>query len=255
MSGRRQHHRHVLGAVHRDIDPAVEQRVLDLACTNSRLPPASRRAARSLQPIARRRMTTISRRGSPIAPRARAATSSACHSASGCRACRCERPSARVALTITPSSSARPRSAARAGAGSGVVLVVVAGRDPGRARTGGSGRRRTSSAAPRDRRSAFELLGRRDQQLLDDQPRDLVDAGPRLGRQRRRSSAAGDRARRWRIASKRWRSATTVGIAVRERAQVMKLSTSSLTMASARVVSPLRRARFSLTIDCRSSML
>ena len=47
------------------------------------------------------------------------------------------------------------------------------------------------------------------------------------------------------MVSNRWRSATTVGIAPRDRSQPPNFSTSSATIASARVTSLARRARFS----------
>ena len=69
----------------------------------------------------------------------------------------------------------------------------------------------------------LELLGRRQQQLLDDQVRDLVDARARAsgGSADSLKSSRSSSARR--IASNRWRSATTVGIAPRERSQAPNL--------------------------------
>src|SRR5258708_420209 len=58
-----------------------------------------------------------------------------------------------------------------------------------------------------------------------------------------------------RMASNRCRSATTVGIAPRARNQAPNFSISSATIRSACVTSLSRRARFSRTVACRSSML
>src|SRR6266516_4408972 len=58
-----------------------------------------------------------------------------------------------------------------------------------------------------------------------------------------------------RMTSKRCRNATTVGMALRDRSHAANLSTSSPTIASARATSLERRARFSRTVACRSSML
>ena len=58
-----------------------------------------------------------------------------------------------------------------------------------------------------------------------------------------------------RIASKRSRSATTVGMTSRECSHALNFATSSPTIASARSSSLDRRVRFSLTMPWRSSML
>ena len=82
------------------------------------------------------------------------------------------------------------------------------------------------------------------QQLLDDESRDLVDAERASGGSADSLSSSRSSSAR-RIDSKRWRSATTVGMAPRDRSQPPNFSTSSATIASARALrsSGARRSR------------
>ena len=100
----------------------------------------------------------------------------------------------------------------------------------------------------------LELFGRRQQQLLDDEAGDLVDAGARL---RRKPGQLRLEPQQLRLADR------LEPLAQRDhrRDDVARLHPRhepghfAVTIASARVSSAQRRARFSLTIVCRSSML
>ena len=142
-----------------------------ISFTNSRLPPISDER-RLGQPVARRlddddlavdAGVLLQQRGDGVAPETARA---------GCRGSRASAwPSSRACVVGAPASASSPASAA---------LGAVSSREP---------------EQPVDRFGVghlrflvgqrLELLGRLEQQLLDDQPRHLVDARARLRRQRR----------------------------------------------------------------------
>ena len=153
-----------------------------ISLTNSRLPPTSESGAscsRSPDVL----MTTMRQGGPPACGDARG---------DGVRlpqrqlaAARAEPELARHAHVSASASGARERLDAAAVAlerGASLSGPLALGRR--RARTAASS---ASAYAPTVSGVAerLELLGRRQQQLLDDEVRDLVDARPRLGRQRR----------------------------------------------------------------------
>ena len=134
-----------------------------ISLTNSRLPPTSESGADCSRSPVVLMMTSST---STPADSSRAATVRACHSASW--------------LPRVPMRSGECISRG----GSAIRAVFAAPRRTAprrRARTGGSGRpSRRDQGLVADR---LQLLGRRQQQLLDEELRDLVDAGARLGRQ------------------------------------------------------------------------
>ena len=102
----------------------------------------------------------------------------------------------------------------------------------------------------------LELLGRLEEQLLDNEAGDLVDARARVRRATRPSLPSRRCSSERRIGLESLSAARRpVGTAPRDRCHAMNLVTSSLTIDSARSTSAARRERFSCTIVCRSSML
>ena len=158
----------------RSISPASSASSISL--TNSRLPPISdsgASASRSPDVL----MTTISHstpawRGA--APRRRWLE----RARAGCRACRARSGHVRSRSGRTVLRERRRR-----------CVFVLRRRNRRLTRFGVGGLRLFVG-------QRLELLGRLEQQLLDDQPRDLVDARARLGRQRRRACLRAAAARR-----------------------------------------------------------
>ena len=146
----------------RSISP-LEQRVLDFLDEQPLAAGFGQR--RALQPIAGR-LDDDDLDARARAPASRAATVCACQARAGCRACR--------SAALGPSPPADLRGAVRLGRGSSLLLRREAEQPVQRVGVRDDGR------LVADR---LELLGRRQQQLLDDQLRDLVDARARLGRQ------------------------------------------------------------------------
>ena len=176
-------------------------------------------------------MTTMSARRAAGLRRCCAATALACHSASWLPRVP-SRSSSWRRVWLDRALAARMRAdAARPSSPAARARSVDASSPRPNSRSSASVYAPTVSASP----SALSCSVGVEQQLLDDQARDLVDARARFGRQARDSLNSSRSSSARRIASNRCRSATTVGTAPRERSHAPNLSTSSSTIASARV--------------------
>ena len=196
---------------------AAQQRVLDLLDEQ----PFAADLRRAARPAAgRRRLDDDDLAGDAGAAARRAATACACHSASWL-----------PRVPIRSGARASSTAACSAGCSRSVALglLVLADRLSANSRFSASAYAATRFVADR-----LQLFGRRQQQLLDDQARDLVDRrAPRAAAPT--ASARAARARPAGSPRSAARSATTVGTTPRDCSQAANASTSSSTIASARV--------------------
>ena len=231
-----------------------------ISLTKSRLPPASDSGRSAI--VSPDVLMTTMRQGGPPRSATAAATAWACHSASGL-----PRVPSRSSWGADATSAlvARPRARERlhaAGRALGGPLPDALSWTP---RSGGE------SASPNTRAiaSAYSAAVSGSPSALScsvgvsssfstircviSSTRARASSRASGGRPDSLKSSRSSSARR--IDSNDWRSATTVGMTPRARSHEPNLSSSSSTMASARVTSLVRRARFSRTDACRSSML